>query len=410
MDVRARAGSLVVIIASTVLVIACSAPPAAPGAPGPSATSEPVVTVSPTTTPSPTPVADVSKLFTAQMINPQFEGAGPISGTMTIGNLEGQVAGSMQVKGGDSTSEIVIEFPNVLKSSSATITVDGREYTSTDGGPWFQSEDPGTDKGLAGAIGVAALTARDAGIVTWQGQELHHIVPGNAGTITAADLGITDPSLASGTPTLDFYARDDGSLAGMSVALEWTVDSGGTQVPVAMSLDFAFEENPTVSITAPTIATSWPPTSDDVWVMYTSKQHGYSIGYPAGWHLIEAETAEGVDVFAYFGEYATGARDGLPKAAKDNLEAYVQAFRKATGVGFFIEATELDGPTQVGGEPAWRLAYQATLNGMERYSVFTLLIEGRNGYSFGAVGPKSHETDIVAFHELQLTTLEIPGR
>jgi hypothetical protein len=396
MDVRARAGSLLVIIASTVLVTACGAQPAATGAAGPATTPAPVVTASPTATPSPTPVADVSQLFTAQIANPQFEGAGPISGTMTIGNLEGQIAGAMQVKGGDSTSEIAIEIPNVLNSSSASIKVDGSEYTSTDGGPWFQSEDPGADKGLAGAIGVAALTARDTGIVTWQGQELHHIVPGNAGTITAADLGITDPSMASAAPTLDFYARDDGSLAGMSVALEWTVDSGGTQVPATMSLDFAFEENPTVSITAP----------DDVWAKYVSKQHAYAIGYPAGWQLIKAETAEDADVFGYSStEFAIGLREAQPKAAKDNLDAYVRAFLKATP-----NKPEVNEATEVGGEAAWRVAYHDTVSGEELYFVFTLLIEGRNGYQVAAVGPKGYESDIVAFHELQLTTLEVPGR
>ena len=396
MDVRARAGSLLVMIASTVLVTACGAQPAATGTPGPATTPAPVVTASPTATPSPTPVADVSQLFTAQIANPQFEGAGPISGTMTIGNLEGQIAGAMQVKGGDSTFEIAIEIPNVVNSSSASIKVDGSEYASTDGGPWFQSEDPGTDKGLAGAIGVAALTARDAGIVTWQGQELHHIVPGNAGTITPADLGITDPSMASAAPTLDFYARDDGSLAGMSVALEWTVDSGGTQVPAAMTLDFVFEENPTVSITAP----------DDVWAKYASKQHAYTIGYPADWQLIKAETAEDADVFGYSpSQFAIGLREGQPKAAKDNLDAYVRAFLEATP-----NKPEVNEATEVGGEAAWRVAYHDTVSGEELYFVFTLLIEGRNGYQVAFVGPKGYESDILAFHETQLTTLEIPGR
>jgi hypothetical protein len=56
------------------------------------------------------------------------------------------------------------------------------------------------------------------------------------------------------------------------------------------------------------------------------------------------------------------------------------------------------------------VAYHDTVNGEELYFVFTLLIEGRNGYQVAFVGPKGYEADIVAFHETQLTTLVIPGR
>lgn len=388
-----RAGSLLLLLATAVLVTACAAQPAATVAPEPATTP---VAPSPTATPSPTPVADVSKLFTAHLINPQFEGAGPISGTMTIGNLEGAISGAMQMKGKDSTFEMTVEFPNVLASSSASIKVDGSEYTSTNGGPWFQVAEPGTDAGLANTIGVAALTSRDAGVVTKLGQQLHHMAPANAGTFKAADLGITDPSMADAEATLDFYARDDGSLAVMSVSLEWTVEGGAAPVPAAMTMDFAFDENPTVSIAPPA----------DIWARFASDQHEYSIGYPADWQLIKAGTAEEADVFGYSStEFAIGLRERQPKAASGNLEAYVRAFLRATPI-----KPEVNEATSVAGKDAWRVAYHDTVSGEDLYFVFTLLIEARNGYQVAFVGPKGAEADIVAFHETQLTTLVIPGR
>jgi hypothetical protein len=395
MSMHSRAGSLLSLVTAGLLVAACGGSPAASADPGPTA-SPVAVTPAPTASPSPTPVADVSKLFTAQLVNPQFEGAGPISGSMTIGNLAGSIAGTMQMKGKDTTFEMTIEIPNVLSSTSASVEVDGTEYTSKDGGPWFKAEAPATDSGLSTAVSVAALTATDAGIVTMQGQQLHHMVPGNAGTITAADLGMTDPSMADAKGTLDFYARDDGSLAVMSVGLEWTVDSGGTPVPVAMTLDFAFDENPTVSIAPP----------DEIWTRYTSKQHAYTIGYPADWQLIKSESADEMDLFAYSStQFAGGMRERQPKAASDRLDAYVRAFLKATPT-----KPEVNQATSVAGEDAWRIAYHDTVNGEELYFVFTLLIDGRNGYQVVFVGPKGYESDIVAFHEVQLTTLAIPGR
>lgn len=398
MNVRARAGSLLSILVAALLVAGCGGSPAASAAPAPTATPGQTVAVTPppTASPSPTPVADVSKLFTARIIDPQFEGAGQISGTMTVGDLEGSIGGTMQMKGKDSTSEMTIDIPNVINSTTATINHDGSEYTSTDGGPWFETENPAANPGLAGTIGVAALTARDAGIVTVQGQQLHHMVPGNAGTITAADLGMTDPSMADAKGTLDFYARDDGSLAVMSVGLEWTVDSGGTPVPAAMTIDFAFDENPTVSIAPP----------DEIWAKYTSKQHAYTIGYPADWDLVKAESDEEMDLFAYSStQFAGGMRERQPKAASDRLDAYVRAFLEATP-----NKPEVNEATSVGGEDAWRIAYHDTISGEELYFVFTLLIEARDGYQVVFVGPKGYESDIVAFHEVQLGTLEIPGR
>lgn len=398
MNVRAKAGSLLSILVAALLVAGCGGSPAASAAPAPAATPGQTVAVTPapTASPSPTPVADVAELFTARIIDPQFEGAGQISGTMTIGNLEGSISGTMQMDGKDSTSEMTIDIPNVLNSTTATIKHDGNEYTSTDGGPWFQAENPAADSGLAATIGVAAMTARDSGIVTIQGQQLHHMVPGNAGTITAADLGMTDPSMADAKGTLDFYARDDGSLAVMSVGLEWTVDSGGTPIPSAMTLDFAFDENPTVSIAPP----------DEIWAKYTSKQHAYTIGYPADWQLIEAKSDDEADVFGYDStQFAIGLRERQPKAASDRLDAYVRAFLKATP-----NKPEVNEATSAAGEDAWRIAYHDTVNGEELYFVFTLLIEGRNGYQVAFVGPKGYESDIVAFHEAQLTTLGIPGR
>jgi hypothetical protein len=180
------------------------------------------------------------------------------------------------------------------------------------------------------------------------------------------------------------------------VGLEWTVGGGAAPIPAAMTMDFAFDENPTVSIAPPA----------DIWARFASEQHEYSIGYPSDWQLIKAGTAEEPDTFAYSStQFAMGLRERQPKAASGNLEAYVRAFLGATPI-----KPEVNEATSVAGKDAWRVAYHDTVNGEELYFVFTLLIEARNGYVVAFVGPKGAEADIVAFHQTQLTTLVIPGR
>ena len=227
------------------------------------------------------------------------------------------------------------------------------------------------------------------------GQQLHHLVPANAGALTAADLGMTDPSMADSTATIEFYARDDGSLAVMSMGVAWTADMGGQSVNAVIAMDVTFAAGDKAVIAPP----------DEVWTWFTSEQHGYTIGHPSDMAPRASTSDAGADAFVYSStEFAGAIREHQPKAAADNLGAYVRAFKRATGWKLVS-----DEATEVAGRPAWRLAYLRKANGEQLYWAFTLLIQGRNGYMIFAAGPVDYQEDVLAFHQGQLSTLSLPG-
>jgi hypothetical protein len=413
----ALGSSFILSIAIAMAVAGCMGSPASTGTPAsapaesapiPTAASTPTpaptITTAPAASPATTPAGDVARLFTAKQLDPQFAGSGPITGTMSVGTLEGTISGAMSVQGGNSAFHATIEVPGLATSSSYQVKVDGREYQSSDGILWFEvgpatggaPASGSSDGGLDEAMMVAALTVTDQGVVTKLGRPLHRLVPDTAADLTAADFGLTGPSAVDATGTIEFYAHDDGTLAVMTVSLAWNADlGGGSTVPARIAMDFTFDDEAVAEIRPP----------DVVWSRFTSEQHGYTIGYPSAWYLRASKSDSDADAFAASpAEFAMAIRERQPKAAADNLAAYVRAFKRATGW-----KVEIDEATQVSGRPAWRLAYHHKVNGEMRYWVFTLLVQGRNGYMVGFVSPAGSEADVLAFHELQLTTLSLPG-
>jgi hypothetical protein len=367
-----------------------------PTSPSTSATPAPVATEAATPTPSPSP--DVATLFASQFAG-DFAAAGPIVGTISLGNLEGQISGVMAANGGNSAFQMMLSIPEVLSTSSYQIRVDGKKYESNDGGPFFEVDPSSTSPGLSSVMTAAALTAKDDGIVSVNGEDLHHMVPASGNAITAADLGMSDPSMADATGTLDFYARDDGSLALMSLSLTWDMAVGEQQVPASMAMDFTFNPGDTSIISAP----------DQVWTRYASDRFDYSVGYPIGWGLYEAANDGDWDVFAYSPtEYTAIARDRLSKDQADNLAGYVKAYigiEKKTSKAM-PETSEAI--TALGGD-AWRLTYHRNVNGDDLYSVHTLFVRGQDAYQVFTFGPTGSEADIDSFHEIQLGTLSLTG-
>lgn len=400
---RATAVPVATLLVATLLA-ACggsAGPTASTAAPTTAATAAPTATVTPPPTPAPTPTppADVSKAFAAHLAKPDFRGGGPITGTISIGNLEGQVSGSMQLRGADSRMELSMEIPGIVSSSSSTITIGDVTYTATPGGPWIQGPTAAGSSGLGQAIMLGALTARDEGVVDRGGRQLHLLVPAGGGAISAADLGITDPSMAGAAGKLAFFARDDGSLAILSVSLEWAIPSGSTTLPAAMTIDFGFDERPSVVIVAPT----------DPWTRHTSERFGYAIAYPGDWGVLEATTNDEADLFgASATEFAAVFRQRQPAAAADDLEAYVRAFVQAERRSTGARPESEEAVTLLGG-PARRLTYHQELEGEDVYVVYTLLVRGRNAWQVGLVGPTGYEDEVLALHEQQLLTFSLGG-
>lgn len=382
------------------LIAGCSGSPASSVAPAASpseaATSAPPATAAPTLTPSPSP--DVAKLFASQFTD-EFAAAGPIIGTISLGNLEGQISGAMAASGGNSGFQMMLTIPGILSTSSYQLKVDGKEYESKDGGPFFEVDPSDAASGLSSVMAAAALTAKDEGVVSVNGEDFHHMVPSSGNAISAADLGMTEPSMADATGTLDFYARDDGSLAVMSLSLAWDMAVGDQQVPATMAMDFTFNPGDTSLISPP----------DQVWTRHASKLFAYSVGYPVGWDVHEAQDGSDWDIFSYSPtEYTAIARDPLTKADAGNLAGYVKAYiaiEKSTSKAM-PETNEAT--TALGGD-AWRLTYHRNVKGDDLYSVHTLFVRGQDAYQVTTFGPTGYEADLDNFHELQLGTMSLAG-
>jgi len=384
-------GSLqrIAALATAVIVAAACGAPATPQAP-PSASPSVAAT-----TPSPVPSVDVAAAFGRKLIA-GLHGSGTISGTVSVGTLEFPVSGSIAIAGQDSQTTFVIEVPGQPQASS-NLSVAGKRYSSTQDGPWFENTSP-VNTSFASAFANAAATVVDVGVETKLGRRLHHLVPMGGSSLTGEQLGMTDEAMRNAAGDLEFYAQEDGTLAVLSMALAWTQKSAGAELPAKMQIDFSFD-----SASTPTIA---PP--DDVWQRLTSERHHYSIGYPSAWTVF-SDTGVADAIGASPTEVSFVVLEVQPKPLTDDLQAYVDAWTKATRSSNRKLKFDIDESITVGGQPAHRFAYHDRFQGNAIYSVFTLLIRGRDGYQIGLVGPKGQEAAVVSLHELQLTTFKYLG-
>jgi hypothetical protein len=394
---RTRASTLIAAALAATFVAACGATPT-PTAPA--ATPAPIAVPSPvrTSTPSSTPAADVSGAFATKMLDRGFSGAGEITGTMKVGALAGTISGSMAVRGADATVDMRVEFPGVSSSSTAIVSTGGRTFKSADGGPWFEdlSDRAGTNP-MQAAFAGAALRVEDRGIVTKLGRRLHHLVPSGT-ALTAADLGLGD-NIANARATIEFFARDDGGLAIVSVEVAGEMDSGGGPVPASMTMDFALDGSAPDTIEPP----------DGVWTTFTSKRHRYSIGVPAGWTAFPGKGKSTIDAFGLSTiEFSAVGLERQPRGA-DGLDGYVKAFiaaeRRDLG-----DRPETNEGTRILGKPARELTYHRRIDGKAVFIVVSLLVRGRDAYEVLTVGPKGSEDEIRKTHYLQLGTFKLTGR
>jgi hypothetical protein len=204
--------------------------------------------------------------------------------------------------------------------------------------------------------------------------------------------------MRNATGTLEFYAQEDGTLAVLTMSLAWTQASAGAEIPAKMQLDFSFD-----SASAPTIAAP-----DDVWKRYTSDRFHYSIGYPDAWTVF-ADTGDADAIGSSTTEFSFVVLEVQPKPLSGNLQSYVDAWVKATKASNKHVRFVIDDAITFGGQPAHRFAYHDRVQGNDIYSVFTLLVRGRDGYQIGLVGPKGQEDAVVSLHEEQLATFKYLG-
>lgn len=240
------------------------------GAPSPEA----AVTASPDPTPTEAPV-DIAEEFAAKA-----EGlttfVAELSGTLRVGDLEGDVSGEIEVAGSDVHSLTVVSFPGLPEQESETISADGIKYERSENGYWLQLPAGG---GAAGADPVtAALANTDAlevvGTEAHDGETLHRIESSGLADIPPEALGVTDPTITDFEAEVAFLAEDDGTAAGIIVTAAWV--QGTEEAPVEAEFDLLY-------LVIDRVATVEAP--DDLWTRYESAELGYRMDHPADWDV-----------------------------------------------------------------------------------------------------------------------------
>ena len=164
------------------------------------------------------------------------------------------LSGDLKVKGDDNAQTMTMSMAatDVTPASTTTresISVGDWSYSRDDGGDWTKEARSNDDEDLGSVI--KTVTVVDKGVETHYGQELHRLVSSEAldPEVFFSDMtGISDPDL-----TLTFWAKDDGTPAGLTVEGTYTMDENGTPVDVTLTLDYQFQNLSGVTIEAPSM-------------------------------------------------------------------------------------------------------------------------------------------------------------
>jgi hypothetical protein len=247
------AGLLAIVLAVVGSVSACGST---------QTTSQPTTQTTPTPEPTPTPTPEPTKsiedAFTSKIRADDFQASGPITGSFT---MEAQgltfhvtLSGDMKVKGdyNAQTMTMAMAATDVTPASTTTqesISVGDWTYSREDGGDWTKEARSNDDEDLGSVI--KTVTVVDKGVETHYGQQLHRLDSSEAldpDIFFGGMTGVSDADL-----TLTFWAKDDGTPAGMTITGTYTQNQSGTLVDVTLTMDYQFESLSGVTIEAPAI-------------------------------------------------------------------------------------------------------------------------------------------------------------
>ncbi len=320
----------------------------------PSVAQAAIATPTAVPTASPEPV-DVAAVFLKTMADPTFSSAAVITGTMSVGTIDGEISGDAALSGRDSSMDMAIDL-GVLKQETSQIQVADQKWSRKSPGPWLEDPKPaaGSTGSSIGKILQSLVKVTDLGVVTKGGRSLHRLqFPGTETLLAGSLLGLDPKSTKDPTFSLDFYATDAGVPAIMSMSGSWTQLSGGKELPATMTFDIAFTDvGKPQTITAPT----------DVWVVYTSKRLGYSMAHPADWTVT---SAKGQDTYAIDGQ---GYVYVAPTAYKGSTAKFAADLKASYKKPFKGDPTSQK-PTTLGGVGAVRLIYGFTNDGGQDVTV-----------------------------------------
>jgi hypothetical protein len=195
--------------------------------------------------------------FSAKITSADFQASGALTGSykMTVSGTDftATISGTDKIHGKDSDMSMKLDMAATSATPASStvndsIDVGGFTYTRTDGGTWTKTAKTSTTT-ITSVIAQVGLA--DKGVESHFNQQLHRLestktVP--ASLMFADTTGVTDANL-----TLVFWAKDDGTPAGMEYAATYTQTSGDTSGQVTMTLDISFDSLSGVTIVAPSV-------------------------------------------------------------------------------------------------------------------------------------------------------------
>lgn len=364
-----RVITVVISVAVTIGLAAC-------GASGASVTASEETTVTPSTAPSPT----ASQVNVAETFTDRLAGSltffADLSGTLRVGEVEGELSGHLYAVADDVDSFTAITFPGLPPQETATIQLDGVTYTRSPQGYWLESTGGGS-AGTESPISAALANTDDLEVVGTEeidGKTLHRLESRSPVEIDPRAFGITDPTVRDFDAALAFLSEDDGTPAGFILTASWMQGAEGADLPAEFEMRFLATGEEAV-IEAPV----------DPWRMHESAEFGYRMAYPSDWDVThepasgefrEADVFLGpvdgeIDVYRYAADEIAGvtanewfrsspqvltdtfgvAPELLATLSLDGLE--VQVF----GVNYTVDDEELFFQEAVvfGGDAAWDL-------------------------------------------------------
>src|SRR4051812_47029477 len=226
-------------LGTMLVAAACGGAPSAVVASLPASVAPSVVAATPTAVPSPSPSpVDVAAIFKKTITDPKFSAKADISGTMSVGPIDGTISGKGAFGGRDSSMDLVIDL-DVVKQSTSQITVGDKKWTKKDPGPWLLDPNGATPSSSlsVGKILQSLVDVSDLGVVTKNGRSLHHLKVAGADAVSGAMFGLDSSATKDADFSLELYADAAGVPAVMSMSGSWTQVGGDKELPATMAFD-----------------------------------------------------------------------------------------------------------------------------------------------------------------------------
>ena len=180
-----------------------------------------------------------------------FQASGTISGSMSI-TYSGQkidvpLSGTIAMKGQDSQMSMKMTVMG-QDSTQDSITVGNTQYTRSGTDAWTSKAKDASSLGVNDLLKAAGFV--DKGVETHNGQQLHKLA--SPKPIDPKLLGFGD-NVSNAQVDIFFWAKDDGTFAGMTWTGSFDEVQNGATMPMTMDISFDFTSYSGVTITAPSM-------------------------------------------------------------------------------------------------------------------------------------------------------------